>query len=423
MIELTAEQLALPSEYLSVPPAPADPLTRILREGAQKLIAQAVDAEIEAYLASRADLVDEAGRKLVVRNGYLPERTIQTPLGAIPVKQPRVRDRRAPRLREPFSSAILPPYLRRSKSLDELIPWLYLRGISTGDMSQALAAILGPDAAGLSATTITRLKNVWESDLAHWQARSLADKNYVYVWADGVYFNIRLEEDRTKSMCILVLMGATADGTKELIAVQDGVRENATSWRQVLLDLKHRGLAQAPLLAVGDGALGFWTAAQEIWPETVQQRCWFHKAANVLTKMPKSLQGQANGALQQIWMASTRAEAVKAMDVFASTFRAKYPAAVECLEKDQERLLAFYDFPAEHWKHLRTTNPIESMFATVRLRTAKTKGMGSRIACMTMVFKLAQCAQKSWRALNGRTLIPLVLVGIKFVDGVRKVAA
>jgi putative transposase len=420
MMELIAGSIPLPTKGLS--DGPSELLGQILHEGAQKMLAQAIEAEVQAHLADRAHLVDEAGRQLVVRNGYLPERAIQTPLGNIPVKQPRVRDRRAPRYREPFNSTILPPYLRRSQSMEELIPWLYLRGISTGDMGPALAIMLGPKAAGLSASTVTRLKTVWESDLARWQTRSLADKHYVYVWADGVYFNIRLEEARTKSMCILVLMGATAEGQKELLAVQDGFRENATSWRQVLLELKHRGLEQAPLLAIGDGALGFWAAAGELWPNTLQQRCWFHKAANVLSKMPKSLQGKANDLLRQIWMAATRAKAEKALALFASTFKAKYPAAVECLEKDQQRLLAFYDFPAEHWRHLRTTNVIESMFATVRLRTNKTKGMGSRIACMTMVFKLAQCAQKNWRALNGSLLIPLVRDGIKFVDGIRKAA-
>jgi transposase-like protein len=420
MTELIAELMSMPSRQFSG--GARDQLMQIIQESAVKVLAEAVKAEAEAFIAQRRHLKDERGHQQVVRNGYLPPREIQTPIGAIPVRQPRVRDRRAPRLREPFQSVILPPYLRRSKSMEELIPWLYLRGISTGDMSQALSAILGPEAAGLSANTVTRLKNSWESDLEKWQARSLAGKHYVYVWADGVYFNIRLEEERTKSMCILVLMGATADGKKELVAIQDGFRENATCWRQVLLDLKHRGLEKAPLLAIGDGALGFWVAAQEVWPDTLQQRCWFHKAANVLSKMPKNLQGQANEMLQQIWMAPTRAQAVRAAALFDKTYRAKYPAAVECLEKDRERLLAFYDFPAEHWKHIRTTNPIESMFATVRLRTNKTKGLGSRIACKTMVFKLALCAQKNWRALDGHQLIPLIRDGIKFVDGVRKAA-
>jgi putative transposase len=401
----------------------SDTLGRILRDGAQRLLTQAIQAEVESYMESRSHLLDDAGRRLVVRNGHLPGRTIQTPLGDLAVRQPRVRDRRAPRLREPFNSVILPPYLRRSRSVEELIPWLYLKGVSTGDMSAALGTLLGPEAAGLSASTVTRLKAVWENDLRAWQCRSLEGKRYVYVWADGVYFNIRLEEERTKSMCILVLIGATAEGKKELLAVQEGYRENATCWRQVLLDLKHRGLQEAPQLAIGDGALGFWGAAAQAWPDAARQRCWFHKAGNVLSKMPKSLEDQANGVLRQIWMAPTRAEAQKALELFASTYDAKYPAAVECLTKDREALLSFYDFPAEHWKHIRTTNVIESMFATVRLRTHKTKGLGSRLACMTMVFKLAQAASRTWRKLDGPALMPRVIEGVKFIDGIQKEAA
>jgi transposase-like protein len=335
------------------------------------------------------------------------------------VQQPRVRDRRAADQAEPFTSKILPPYLRKTKSLEELIPWLYLKGVSTGDFGEALKALVGPDAPGLSATTVTRLKGIWEQEFQEWNHRSLEGKRYVYVWADGVHFNIRLEEDR---QCILVLLGATADGKKELIAVADGFRESEQSWRALLLDVKARGLVIEPKLAIGDGALGFWKALAQVYPTTREQRCWVHKTANVLDKLPKRLQPEAKQKLHAIWMADTRENAEKAFDLFVVTYRAKYPKAVECLAKDRKVLLTFYDFPAEHWGHLRTTNPIESTFATVRLRTKRTKGSGSRLACLTMVYKLMQSASKNWRLLNGSELISEILQGVPFIDGVRVAA-
>jgi transposase-like protein len=397
-----------------------DVLTELLRTGAQQLLAQAIQAEVAAYLDAHAHLRDEQGHQQVVRNGSLPERTITTGVGAVAVKQPRVHDRRPVSQREKFSSAILPPYLRKTKSIEELIPWLYLKGVSTGDFSEALAAILGPNAPGLSATTVTRLKAVWQQEYDAWSKRSLTGQHYVYVWADGVHFNIRLEEDR---QCILVLMGATADGQKELIAISDGHRESEQSWTALLLDCQARGLTQAPALAIGDGALGFWKALRKVWSTTQEQRCWVHKTANVLDKMAKGQQPKAKALLHDIWQAATKVEAEKAFDLFLVTYQAKYAKATDCLSKDREELLRFYDFPAEHWVHLRTTNPIESTFATVRLRTVKTKGSGSRAACLTMVFKLMEVASKSWRLLNGATLLPKVIAGVPFVDGVEQTEA
>ncbi len=402
-----------------------DILTDILRQGAQEMLAEAIKNEVAEYIASHAHLCDDEGHRLVVRNGRLPARTIQTGLGPVEVQQPRVNDKRIDdngrRIR--FSSSILPPYLRRTKSIEELIPWLYLKGVSTGDFTEALQALLGPHAQGLSATTIVRLKAVWQQEWATWSKRSLEGKHYVYVWADGIHFNIRLEDPGNNKQCILVLMGATADGMKELIAVADGYRESTQSWRELLLDAKNRGLSVDPKVATGDGALGFWAALREIYPTTQEQRCWVHKTANVLNKMPKSVQPKAKSMLHDIWMAETRADADKAFDLFVATFQAKYAKAVECLVKDRDVLLTFYDFPAEHWIHLRTTNPIESTFATVRLRTARTKGCGSRTACLMMVFKLALCAEKHWRRLNGSNLIAEVISGIRFVDGIREIAA
>jgi transposase-like protein len=397
-----------------------DVLTDVLRQGATQLLAQAIQAEVAAYLEARSHLRDEAGRHQVVRNGSLPQRTILTGIGPVEVQQPRVQDRRPREQREKFSSAILPPYLRKTKSLEELIPWLYLKGISTGDFSEALAALLGPQAKGLSAATVTRLKVVWAEEYDAWSKRSLSGKRYVYVWADGVHFNIRLEEDR---QCILVLMGATADGQKELIALGDGFRESEQSWKALLLDCVARGMAIAPSLAVGDGALGFWKALRQVFPTTREQRCWVHKTANVLDRMPKGQQPKAKAMLHDIWQAGTKAEAEKAFDLFVATWEAKYAKATDCLVKDREELLAFYDFPAPHWMHLRTTNPIESTFATVRLRTTKTKGSGSRSACLTMVFKLMESAAKKWRLLNGSPLLAKVIAGVRFVDGVEQTNA
>lgn len=411
------------TEYVSI--TCRDVLTDILRQGAQQMLARAIENEVAEYVGLCWNLRDADGQRLVVRNGHLPARTIQTGVGVVEVQQPRVNDKRidenARRIR--FSSKILPPYLRRTKSIDELIPWLYLKGISTGDFTEALQALLGPEATGLSATNVVRLKQSWQQEWAAWSRRSLEGKYYVYLWADGVYFNIRLEDPGNNKQCIMVLMGATEDGRKELIAIAEGYRESTQSWRELLLDVKNRGLSQSARLAVGDGGLGFWAALGEIYPGTEEQRCWVHKTANVLNKMPKSLQPKAKAMLHDIWMAETQAEARKAFDLFITTFQAKYPKAVECLEKDRDVLLRFYDFPAEHWVHLRTTNPIESTFATVRLRTARTKGCGSRATCLTMVFKLAQCAERRWRRLHGRELISQVIEGVKFVDGVKEVAA
>jgi putative transposase len=403
------------SEQRIVPlPGSKDVLTDILRQGAQQLLAQAIEAEVQEWLEQRTECRDERGRQQVVRNGYMKERTLLTGVGEVKVDQPRVRDRRTSRDREKFSSAILPPYLRKTKSVEELIPWLYLKGISTGDFSEALQALLGPDAKGLSATTVTRLKGIWQDEYQAWSKRSLAGKRYVYVWADGVHFNIRLEEER---QCILVLMGATPDGDKEVIAISEGYRESEQSWRALLLDCKERGLEIDPELAIADGALGFWKALPKVWSKTRGQRCWVHKTANVLDKIAKGQQPKAKEMLHDIWMAASRVEAEKAFDLFVKTWEAKFPKATECLAKDREMLLVFYDFPAEHWRHIRTTNPIESVLATVRLRTCKTKGCGNRAACETMVFKLMESAKKGWRKLNGFALLPDVIRGVKFVDG------
>lgn len=395
-----------------------DPLTEVLRRGARQLLAQAVQAEVADWIDARAHLLDGNGRQQVVRNGYLPERSILTGVGPIEIKQPRVHDRGTPELREKFTSAILPPYLRKTKSLEELIPWLYLKGVSTGDFSEALAALLGPEAPGLSATTITRLKAVWEQEQTAWSMRNLEGKRYVYVWADGVHFSIRL--DSGERLCILVLMGATEDGTKELIATTDGYRESEQSWKELLLDVKSRGLVIDPKLAIGDGALGFWKALRQIYPSTTEQRCTVHKTANVLDKLPKGSQPKAKSMLHAIWQAETKAEADKAFDMFISPYQHKYPKAVECLAKDRAESPAYYAFPAERWRHIRSTNVIESVFATVRLRHSKTKGNGSRSACLTMVYKLMESASRQWRALNGSGLLPEVVRGVQFSNGIRK---
>lgn len=404
-------------------PAGSDVLGDILRQGAQRLLSQAIESEVAQWIEARQEHRDAQGRQQVVRNGSLPERTILTGVGPIEVRQPRVRDRRPATEREKFSSMILPPYLRKTKSIEELIPWLYLKGISTSDFSEALAALLGPDAKGLSANTVTRLKAVWQDEYQAWSKRSLKDKRYVYVWADGVHFNIRLEQGKgegkdVKRQCILVLMGAKEDGTKELIAIQEGYRESEQAWLTLLLDCKERGLETAPELATADGALGFWKALPQVWPTTRGQRCWVHKTANVLDKMPNGVQAKAKAALHGIYEAEGREAAEKAFDLFVKTYGAKYPKAVECLAKDRESLLVFYDFPAEHWRHIRTTNPIESTFATVRLRHGRTKGSGSRAACLAMVYKLMESASRKWRLLNGSGRLNDVIRGVKFVDGI-----
>ncbi len=390
-----------------------NPLEEIIRQGARQLLQTALDAEVEQILELFKEQKDENGRQRVVRNGYRPQREIVSGAGRLEVRPPRLRDRAG---QERFTSAILPPYLRRVPSVDALIPALYLRGVSTGDFYEALEAILGPRAAGLSATNIVRLKRVWEKEHEQWSQRSLKDKQYLYLWADGVHFNVRLEEERT---CILVLMGALADGTKELVAVWDGYRESKLSWQEVLRDLKRRGL-RSPKLSIGDGALGFWAALQEEFPGCRQQRCWVHKTANVLDKLPKSQQAKAKGMIHDIYLAATRSEALTAFQSFHTLYQAKYPKACACLHKDKAELFAFYDFPAEHWQHIRTTNPIESTFATVRHRTRRTKGCGSRAATLAMVFKLAHTAQRRWRKLNGSHQIGKVIRGVKFIDGIEE---
>lgn len=397
---------------------PLSPLDALVREGARQLLQQALELEVADVIAGFAELRDDAGRQRVVRNGSLPERTILTGAGPLEVRQPRVRDRAgkdAPE-RVRFHSAILPPYLRRSPSLDALIPWLYLKGISAADMSEALAAILGANASGLSASVVLKLKEEWERERQAWKQRDLSTAEFVYWWADGIYFTIRLDSDDRQ--CILVVIGATKDGRKELVAVQDGFRESEQSWRELLIDLKRRGLTLPPKLATGDGALGFWAALRKVYPATREQRCWVHKTVNVLDKLPDSIHPRAKDDLHQVWMAETRMEAEAAFAVFLEKYGAKYPKATACLAKDRTELLAFYDFPAEHWKHLRTSNPIESTFATLRLRHQRTKGSGSREACLAMVFKLVQHAQRHWRRLDGHHLIPEVLAERRFVDGI-----
>jgi len=400
-----------------------DALTEILRAGAQKMLKAAVEQEVSDYINDRTDILDENGRRMIVRNGSLPEREILTGVGPVAVCQPRVRDKRPSDEREFFTPSILPKYLRKTKSIEELIPWLYLKGISTNDFPEALQSLLGADIKGLSASTVTRLKAVWEDEYAEWSKRSLVGKRYVYLWADGIYSNVRFNdnEGRTKDenrQCLLVLMGATADGTKELIAVVDGYRESELSWKEILLSLEARGLTRGPELAIGDAALGFWKALPQVFPGTRIQRCTVHKTANVLNSLPKSIQPQAKRMLHDIWKAPTKLEAGNAFDLFEKTFEAKYEQCVTCLRKDRDVLLTFFDFPAENWCHIRTTNPIESTFATIRLRHRKTKGNGSARASLTMMFKLAQSASKGWRKLRGHQHIPDLLRGIKFIDGV-----
>jgi putative transposase len=388
------------------------------------MLQSALENEVQSFLDEHAARIDDQGRRLVVRNGHLPAREIVTGAGLLEIRQPRVRDKsEAPDERVHFSSSILPPYLRKSKSVEELIPWLYLKGISTGDFSEALQALIGPNAAGFSANVVVRLKEQWSQEYDAWCQTDLSQKQYVYVWADGIYANIRLEDEANSRQCLLVLMGATAEGEKELIAVIDGYRESKQSWRELLLSLKQRGLTISPKVAVGDGALGFWAALREVFPTTREQRCWVHKTANVLNSLPKSVQPKAKADLHEIWQAETRETANKAFDHFLEKYEAKYPAACECLKKDRDVLLTFYDFPAEHWGHLRTTNPIESTFATIRLRHRRTKGSGTRKASLTMMFKLAQAAQKRWHRLNKHELIILLIEGKIFTDGVLQNAA
>ncbi len=387
-------------------------LEQIARGGAQKMLKLALENEVDEYVEKHSSKVDRNGKKIVVKNGSMPKRDIVTGIGPLAIKQPRVDDRSLGI--ERFTSNILPRYMRRIPSVDNLLPVLYLKGISTNDFTTAMSSILGKGASGLSAANIVRLKKVWEDEYKQWKSRDLSDKTYVYFWVDGIYFNVRLDDSRS---CILVIMAADKYGNKELVAVQDGYRESKISWREILLDLKARGIAIGPKLSIGDGGLGFWKALGEVYPETKRQRCWVHKTANILDKLPKSIQGKAKSMIKEMYMSPTKEDAFKAYSHFVKVFEDKYPKAVECLTKDKENLFTFYDFPASHWIHIRTTNPIESTFATVRLRTKKTKGCGSRIATLTMVFKLTQEASKNWLRLQGYKLILKVLDDKKFIDG------
>ncbi len=393
-----------------------DPLTDVLRSGARRLLAQAVELEAEAFLAGMRELKLPDGRDRLVRHGHGPERMIQTGIGPVAVSRVKIRDRGAAsdedRVR--FSSAILPKWARRTRRLDALLPVLYLRGVSTGDFQEALAALLGRDAPNLSPSVVTRLTAEWQVEYERWQARDLSARRYVYVWADGVYLQARMEDH---SECMLVLIGATPEGKKELVGFQVGIRESAQSWRELLVEVKRRGLVIAPEIAVGDGALGFWKALDELYPSTRHQRCWLHKTANVLNKVPKSVQISMKADLREIHGAPTRAAAEAALDIFAEKYGAKYARAADCLTKDRTALLAFYDFPAEHWDHLRTSNPIESVFATVRHRTVRTKGSLSPITARLMVFKLVMAAAKTWRRLKGENQLPKVVAGVTFRDG------
>lgn len=409
MSEDTITQLPDPSGFAR------DPITDLIRDGARKLLQQAIEAELEMLLAAHAGEQTEDGRARLVRHGHLPERDVLTGVGPVPVKVPRVRDRGDGDEKIKFVPSILPRYLRKASSVEELLPWLYLKGVSSGDFQEALAALLGPNAKGLSSTTISRLKADWWNDYEAWQKRDLSTRRFLYVWADGVYFKPRMEEEK---QCVLVIAGADEYGHKELLGMTDGFRESTQSWRELLLDLQRRGLTQAPKLAIGDGALGFWAALREVFASTREQRCWVHKAMNVLNAMPKSLQPKAKGHLHDIWQAETRDDAEKAFDFFTATYGAKYDKAVGKLIKDQDALLAFYDFPAEHWKHVRTTNPIESTFATVRHRTRRTKGCLSRKTGLAMAFKLMMSAKAKWRKLDGTNRLPELIQGVAFSDGI-----
>ena len=390
-----------------------DPLTELLRSGAERLLHQAVEFEVEELLARYAGERDAAGRAVVVRNGHLPAREILTGIGPVPVEVPKVRSRTGTPV--VFHSALVPPYVRKAKAVEAALPWLYLKGISTGQMQEALSVLVGPEAKGLSASVVSRLKTQWQAEYAAWCQRRLDQDRWVYIWADGLYGGLRSEGQK---LCVLVVIGVNERGEKHFLALEDGVRESTQSWREVLLKLKARGLTQAPKLAVGDGALGFWGALEEVYPETRQQRCWVHKTANVLNYLPKSVQPKAKQALQEIWLAPTRIVAYQAFDLFIETYQAKYPKATECLSKDRDALLAFYDFPAEHWPHIRTSNPIESSFATIRHRTAQTQGSCSRETLLTLMFKLGMCAEQRWRRIRGFHYLAKVITGVRFTDGI-----
>ena len=388
-------------------------LDELVRRGARQVIQQAIEAELAELLSSCTNVTTLQGKQAVVRNGYLPEREVLTGAGAITVKVPKVRDRSGSGIK--FNSNIVPPYVRKSPRVSAALPWLYLKGISTGDMGEALRVLLGEEARGLSANVVSRLKDLWAKEHEAWSRRDLSLRRYVYWWADGVHTGLRSEH--SDGQCLLVIIGVTPDGRKERVAIGDGFRESKESWRDLLLDLRHRGLQTGPLLAVGDGAMGFWAALEEVFPQTRHQRCWFHKMGNVLNALPKSMQGRAKADLQAIWMAATRDEAQAALATFLKTYQAKYPKAAEKIEKDRDSLLAFYDFPAEHWQHIRTTNPVESTFATVRHRTSRTRNCVSRATFLGLAFKLMEEAEKSWRKIRGADKIELLLKGLPFKDG------
>ena len=390
-------------------------LDDLIRHGARQVIQQAIEAELEQLLEQYRNVRTLHGKQTLVRNGYLPERDVLTAIGSLTVKVPKVRDRSGAGVK--FNSALVPPYVRRSARMSAALPWLYLKGISTGDMSEALAVLVGEDAKGLSANVVSRLKAQWADEHAQWNQRDLSACRYVYWWVDGIHTGLRAEE-ASDGQCLLVIIGVTPEGRKERVAIGDGFRESKVSWQELLLDLRRRGLQHGPLLAVGDGAMGFWAALEEIFPTTRGQRCWFHKLGNVLNALPKSQQGRAKHALQEIWMAATRADALRAFDHFVASYGAKYPKATEKVIKDKDALLAFYDFPAEHWSHLRTTNPIESTFATVRHRTTRTRNCVSRATFLGLAFKLVEEAEKSWRRINGADRIEQLLKGVPFIDGI-----
>lgn len=389
-------------------------IDEIVRQGARKMLMAALEAEVETYIQQNRRDRDEGGRALVVRNGHAKSRTLHCGAGEIEIAAPRVNDKRPGKH---FSSRIMPPYMRKSPQLEEAVPVLYLRGLSTGDFTEALGALLGKEAvAGFSATTVTRLLKIWQAEYKAWRKQSVGE--FVYIWADGVYFNVRLGS-QDKAAC-LVIIGVRPDGSKALVGLEDGYRESTESWETLLRDLKVRGMP-APKLAAADGALGFWKALGEVYPETVHQRCWVHKIANVLDKLPKRLQARAKSHLHEIMRAETRADARKELKRFERDYAEKYPKAWACLSNDQDDLLAFFDFPAAHWIHLRTTNVIESAFSTVKARTKKTKGAGSRDAALAMAFKLMEKAEKRWRKVNAAHLVPLVRDGTKFPDGKTRV--
>jgi putative transposase len=390
----------------------SDPLTAFLRSGAQQLINQAVEAELQELLSQYSDRRTDNGNAVVVRNGHLPERELQTGLGPVTVKIPKVRSKAGAPVT--FRSALVPPYVRKTKFLEAALPWLYLKGVSSGEMGEALKILIGPDAKGLSASTVSRLKQVWGQEYRSWRDEPLDKDRWVYVWADGVYSGLRGEQMK---LCALVVIGVNERGEKHFLAIEDGMRESTQSWREVLLKLKSRGM-NGPELAVGDGAMGFWAALEEVYPETHQQRCWMHKTMNVLNCLPKSAQAKAKGSLHDIWQAETKADAEKSFDLFIKMYEPKYPKAAICLQKDRDEMMAFYDFPAQHWQSIRTSNPIESTFGTIRHRTRRSKGCLSRDGMLHMMFKLGQCAEKKWRRLRGFDYLTKVITGVKFKDGV-----